>query len=251
MRVTVCDIEAKAADQVADEIRSSGGSAIAKATDVSDLDSVLALADAAAEAFGPVHLLCNNAGVMIRRRGTHAGHDDWRWVMGVNLWGVIHGMEAFLPGMLAHGEDAHVVNTASMNGIFPSASSALYSTTKYAILGLSETFANELAGTNVGISVLCPASVSTRIRESERNRPASLEPPPPTPGFDQPSSVFDISPPLDPLAVGELVLNGVRLRQLHIFTDAKVQPIIQRRHDRMMAEFDHLRAWETTRHSSP
>jgi NAD(P)-dependent dehydrogenase (short-subunit alcohol dehydrogenase family) len=244
MRVVVSDIEPDAARAVAREIGAGGGEAVAATTDVSDLASVRRLAEAAAKAFGPVHVLCNNAGIMIHRRGTEATHEDWQWAIGVNLWGVIHGMEAFLPGMRAHGEDAHIVNTASMNGIFPSAYSAMYSTTKYAVLGLSETFANELEGSNVGVSILCPAAVATRIFEAERNRPRSLAPSRAALAAHERSAIYDISPPLDPLAVGELVLAGVRNRQLHIFTDLKVKPYIEARHARMIGEFEHFAAWQ-------
>jgi NAD(P)-dependent dehydrogenase (short-subunit alcohol dehydrogenase family) len=185
---------------------------------------------------------------MIHRHGPDATHEDWLWVVGVNLWGVIHGMEAFLPAMRAHGEPAHIVNTASMNGIFPSAYSALYSTTKYGVLGLSETFASELAGTNVGVSILCPAAVSTRIHESERNRPPALAAE--SGGLPHKRTViYDVSPPLDSLSVGELVLQGIRHRQLHIFTDMKVKPLIERRHERMVGEFDRFAEWEKARTS--
>jgi NAD(P)-dependent dehydrogenase (short-subunit alcohol dehydrogenase family) len=244
MRVVVSDVERNAAQAVAQEISDAGGKALAVATDVSDPSAVRDLASSAVKAFGPVHVLCNNAGVMIQRRGIDATHEDWLWVIGVNLWGVIHGMEAFLPGMRAHGEDAHIVNTASMNGIFPSAYSAMYSTSKYAVLGLSETFAQELKGSKVGISILCPAAVTTRIHEAARNRPKALAPSQPAPAAHERSASFDISPPLDPLAVGELVLNGIRHRQLHIFTDLKVKPIVQARHDRMIAEFERFAEWQ-------
>jgi len=246
MRIVVSDIERAAAEAVAGEINAEGGKAVTAVTDVSRLDNVKALADTAAKAFGPVHVLCNNAGVMIQRRGTDATHQDWLWVLGVNLWGVIHGMEAFLPGMRAHGQEAHIVNTASMNGIFPSAYSALYSTTKYGVLGLSETFANELKGSNVSISILCPGAVATRIQQAERNRPKDLAPSTPA-GAHERISIYDVSPPLDPVLVGDQVLNGMRHKQLHIFTDMKVAPYVQARHDRMMAEFEVLADWEKRR----
>ena len=246
MQIVVSDIERAAADKVVAEIVAAGGKAAAIATDVASLDSVRSLAAFTERTYGAVDVLCNNAGVSIGRRGVDATHEDWTWVLGVNLWGVIHGIEAFLPGMRARKTECHIVNTSSMNGIFPSGRSALYSTTKYGLLGLSETLANELAGSHIGISILCPASVDTRIFESERNRPAALVPtlPDGLPEVPPPRSVFDISPPLDPVTVGELVLNGIRRRQLHIFTDMKVKPIIEARHQRMMKEFDRLADFE-------
>lgn len=246
MQIVVSDIERAAADKVVAEIVAAGGKAAAIATDVASLDSVRSLAAFAERTFGAVDILCNNAGVSVAKRGVDASHEDWTWVLGVNLWGVIHGIEAFLPAMRARKEECYIVNTSSMNGIFPSARSAMYSTTKYGLLGLSETLANELAGSNVGISILCPASVATRIFESERNRPAALVPTKPDAVAHVPSSVFDISPPIDPVTVGEMVLNGIRRRQLHIFTDMKVKPIIEARHQRMMTEFDRLAEFEAS-----
>lgn len=246
MQVVVSDIERAAAEAVVAEIVAAGGKAAAIATDVTSLDSVRSLAAFAERTYGAVDVLCNNAGVSVGTRGIDASHEDWTWVMGVNLWGVIHGIEAFLPAMRERKTECHIVNTASMNGIFPSGRSALYSTTKYGLLGLSETLANELADSHIGISILCPASVATRIFESERNRPAALVPNRTTevPVMPPPSSKFDISPPLDPVTVGELVLHGIRHRQLHIFTDMKVKPIIEARHRRMIAEFDRLAEFE-------
>lgn len=247
MNVVVADVELDAATAVASELKESGERAIAVQCDVAELTSVRALAERATAEFGTVEVLCNNAGVSIGRRGTYATHEDWTWVMGVNLWGVIHGVEAFLPGMMASGNECHIVNTSSMNGIVPSARSALYSTTKYGVLGLSETLANELVGTKVGISILCPAAVTTRIMDSERNRPAELvaSEPPPVPHVA--SSSFDISPALDPVEVGELVVLGMRRNQLHIFTDQKVRALIEARHARMLEEFDVLAEWERAR----
>jgi NAD(P)-dependent dehydrogenase (short-subunit alcohol dehydrogenase family) len=247
MNVVVADVEMPAAESVVNELRELGVSAIAVCTDVADFASVQELAGTAAMEYGAVHVLCNNAGVSIGRQGIHATHEDWLWVLGVNLWGVVHGVEAFLPSMLAQDEPCHIVNTSSMNGIVPSARSAMYSTSKYGVLGLSETLANELADTNVGVSVLCPAAVSTRIMDSERNRPPELAPSTLAPVPHRQSSTFDISPPLDPVDVGELVVQGIRLRQLHIFTDQKVRALIQARHDRMLAEFDHLARWEAAK----
>ena len=247
MNVVVADIEQTAAGAVANELREIGVAAIPVRANVAELASVQELAEHAIAEFGTVQVLCNNAGVSIGRRGIHAAHEDWLWVLGVNLWGVVHGVEAFLPGMLAQDEPCHIVNTSSMNGIVPSARSAMYSASKYGVLGLSETLANELAGTNVGISILCPAAVSTRIMESERNRPPELAPSEPPPAPHRPSSTFDISPPLDPVEVGELVVHGIRRGQLHIFTDQKVRALIEARHERMMGEFEHLAEWEAAR----
>jgi NAD(P)-dependent dehydrogenase (short-subunit alcohol dehydrogenase family) len=242
-KVVVSDVEEPAAKAVADEITAGGGTAIAERTDVADFGSVQSLADRARAEFGDVDVVCNNAGVSHRRRGIDATHEDWVWMLGVNLWGVIHGMEAFLPAMLRSGREGHIVNTSSMNGIVPSALSAMYSTSKYGVLGLTETFRNELVGTNVGISALCPAGVKTRITESERNRPATLAPPTPPPPHT-PSSSFDLSPALEPEVVGEMVRDGIRNNQLYIFTDMMIRPLVERHHEQMLADFDRLADWQ-------
>jgi short-subunit dehydrogenase len=124
----------------------------------------------------------------------------------------------------------------------------MYSTSKYGVLGLTETIRNELEGTTVGISALCPAGVRTRIFDSERNRPAALTqstPPPP----HTPSSSFDLSPALEPEVVAEIVVDGIRRNQLYIFTDLAVRALVERHHQRMMDDFDHLEAWQQA-HSS-
>jgi NAD(P)-dependent dehydrogenase (short-subunit alcohol dehydrogenase family) len=246
MRVVVSDVEEPAAAETVELIRAAGGTALAVRTDVADFDEVRGLAARAHAEFGDVHVLCNNAGVSHRRRGVDATHEDWLWMLGVNLWGVVHGVEAFLPDMLAAGHEAHIVNTSSMNGIVPSANSAMYSTAKYGVLGLTETFRNELEGTPVGMSALCPAAVRTRIFQSERNRPARLTPdsaPPP----HTPSSSFDLSPAREPEQVGDMVLEGIRRNQLYIFTDMKIRNLVDAHHARMVAEFDNLAAWEASR----
>ena len=246
MRVVVSDVEEGAADETVAAVRAEGGTAISVPAEVSDLASVQSLAATARATYGDIHLLCNNAGVSHRRRGIDATHEDWVWMLGVNLWGVIHGVESFLPEMLATGREAHIVNTSSMNGIVPSALSAMYSTSKYGVLGLTETLRNELQGTAVSISALCPAAVRTRITDSERNRPASLMPATPPPAHT-PSSSFQLSPALQPEEVADMVLEGIRRDQLYIFTDMMIRPLIDAHHERMVEEFSHLAAWERRR----
>jgi NAD(P)-dependent dehydrogenase (short-subunit alcohol dehydrogenase family) len=241
--IAVADIELSAAEQVAVQIRALGRSAIAVHVDVSSLDSVRDLLSVVTDKLGTAHILCNNAGVSHRRRGIYATHEDWLWVLGVNLWGVIHGVETFLPTMLASGTECHVVNTSSLNGIVPSAHSAMYSASKYGVMGLTETLSNELDGTNVGISALCPAAVTTRIHESERNRPTEFAPSTPAPPHT-PSYTFDISGPRSPAQVGSMVVAGIRASQLYIFTDPKMRPIIEKHHQNMVQAFESLRDWE-------
>lgn len=243
VRVVVADVERPAAALVADEIRSFGGRASAAFVDVASLDSVQALQAAVREEFGAVQILCNNAGVSVRRRGIYAAHEDWLWVLGVNLWGVIHGVEVFLPAMLASGEEGHVVNTTSLNGLVPSGQSAMYSASKYGVIGLTETLRNELAESSIGITALCPAAVVSRIHESERNRPKELEPSASFPAH-RASSTFDLSAARHPDDIGSMVVDAIRSNQLYVFTDAKAQTIIQEHHDRLLQDFAPLHEWE-------
>jgi len=237
--VIAVDIHLETAESTARELESEFGvRALGLACDVSSREAVHAVGVAAREWGGTVRVLCNNAGVSIGRWGIHASPADWDWVLGVNLWGVIHGIEEFLPDMLASGEECHVLNTASMNGFFPSARSALYSTSKYAVVGLTETMRDELRGTRVGMSALCPSPVSTAIFDSDANRPARLgatgEPDAKIGNFD---SATELSPPLTADAVGPLVMAGLRDNRAFIFTDPLTRRLIEERNERMLADF--------------
>ncbi len=176
MRVVMADVEAPALDEAAAKLRAAGGEVLAVVTDVSKGDQVDRLAEEARGAFGNVHVLCNNAGVGAGGLVADLTTADWEWVLGVNLWGVIHGLRAFLPGMLASGEEGHVVNTASLAGHVSAPFMAPYSASKFAVVATSEALYHELQMTNakVGVSVLCPGWVNTNIHRSERNRPAGL-----------------------------------------------------------------------------
>jgi NAD(P)-dependent dehydrogenase (short-subunit alcohol dehydrogenase family) len=173
MKVVMADIEKGPLGEAAEKLRAGGTEVLAVPTDVSDGDQVDALAARAVDAFGPVHVLCNNAGVGNSKTIATLSTADWSWVLGVNLWGVIHGLRAFLPGMLAHGEAGHVVNTASMAGLFAAPTMGPYCASKFAVVAISETLQQEMAmaASQIGVSVLCPGVVSTRIHQAERNRP--------------------------------------------------------------------------------
>src|SRR5437879_9268255 len=159
---------------VAGEAQALGVKALAVRTDVTELAQVQTLAAVPFEPVGAGPVLCNTAGVAAWGGLETATHRDWQWVLGVNLWGVIHGVEAFVPRMIARGEPAHIVNTASMAGLIASKGLGVYNTSKYAVVGLSETLVKDLKPYRIGVSVLCPLGVETRIRDSERNRPAAL-----------------------------------------------------------------------------
>jgi NAD(P)-dependent dehydrogenase (short-subunit alcohol dehydrogenase family) len=224
-RVVVADIDVDAAEDVAGGIRARGGEAIAVATDVSDLASVRQLADRAFSTWGAVHVLCNNAGVALWGGLETATHRDWQWAMGVNLWGVIHGVEAFVPRMIAGREGGHVVNTASMAGLIASQGLGVYNTTKYAVVGLSETLQKDLRPYGIGVSVICPLGVATRIRASERNRPAHLR----NETATESARIDLMGRTLAPEDVVRMTLGAIRAGQLYVIThEESLEPLRKR-----------------------
>ena len=175
--VVVADLDGAEAEVVASGTGAKGGEAIAVTVDVSDATAVDRLAAATLDRFGRVDVLCNNAGVSTFNLLRDQTLDDWRWVFSVNLWGVVHGLQSFLPIMREQGTPAHIVNTASIAGVLSGVVFiGPYAATKVAVVSISETLAQELAldGAPIGVSVLCPSSVDTRVMESERGRPRSL-----------------------------------------------------------------------------
>ena len=224
MRVVASDVEAGA---LAETVATTGlGSdvVIGVVTDVSNSAAVEALAQQAYDTFGAVHLLCNNAGVFQAGVLWERTLADWEWVLGVNLWGIIHGIKAFVPRMIAAGEPGHVVNTSSLAGVVSNAYSGPYTTSKFAALGLSESLAHDLAAANslVGASVLVPGAVNTRIAESLRNRPQTL-----AEGRGAADAAFvdemlakQSETGADPRTVADLVLDAVQTGQFMIPTSA-------------------------------
>jgi len=172
MRVVLADIDDKRLDVACEKLRAEGAMVVAVPTDVSDFPQVQRLAARAQEAFGRVDLLCNNAGVGVDGRLWAQPLEEWRWIFGVNFWGVVHGIQAFIPLMLAQGGPAHVVNTASLAGLNSGPGLAAYRASKHAVVSVSETLHHELRASNssIQVSVLCPGLVRTRILVSGRRR---------------------------------------------------------------------------------
>ncbi|HSV84420.1 MAG TPA: SDR family NAD(P)-dependent oxidoreductase [Ramlibacter sp.] len=166
--VVVADIQAEKAEAVADEVRGRGVRTLAVSCDVSDAQSVMALADRAYAEFGRVDILCNNAGISMRpyRGIAETTMQDWHVLYGVNLWGVVHGLQAFLPRMKRQPGEKHVVNTASLAGLVPMESHAIYSSSKAAVVNLSEALAREVAPHGIGVTILCPGPVPTNLKEN-------------------------------------------------------------------------------------
>jgi NAD(P)-dependent dehydrogenase (short-subunit alcohol dehydrogenase family) len=181
MRLALCDVQPDALAAVQSELEAQGASVLGRIVDVADGAQVQALAEATREMFGNVHVLFNNAGVGASGLIWENSVADWQWTLGVNLWGVIHGIRAFVPGMLEAAAvcpqyRAHVVNTASMSGLVTPPLSGVYSASKHAVVAISETLYHDLAlvTQQVRCSVLCPFYVPTAIVESARNRPRAL-----------------------------------------------------------------------------
>ena len=177
MKVVMADVEEPALKSAVDELESDGAEVLGIVTDVSDHDAVQSLATATFDRFGTAHIVCNNAGVGTGGLAWEVSEPQWRWIVGVNLMGVVHGIQAFVPRLVEQGE-GHVVNTASAAGLMTGPGMSPYFATKHAVVALSESLAADLAGvgSGVGVSVLCPQWVKTRIAEADRNRPPDVEP---------------------------------------------------------------------------
>jgi len=175
MRVALADVDEANLARVADEVRARGVRALAQRVDVSKGEQVDALAQRTVTELGGAHVVCNNAGVSPLGAAWENTVADWQWTLGVNLWGVIHGVRAFAPLLLAQDE-GHIVNTASVAGLISPPGMGAYNVSKHAVVALSESLYHDLAErkARVGVSVLCPAYVPTAISDSERNRPAEL-----------------------------------------------------------------------------
>ncbi len=236
-RVTVADVDEAGMAGTVDAIRAEGGRAVAVRTDVSRLADVQALADRAWAEWGAVHVLCNNAGVALHGGLEAATHHDWEWAMGVNLWGVIHGIEAFVPRMIAQRAPGHVVNTASMAGLIASQGLGVYNTTKYAVVGLSETLQKDLRGYNIGVSVLCPMGVQTNIRQSHRTRPPHLV----NPGPAAAAEVTLIGRTLTAAEVADQVMRAILKNRLYVITHAEGLEPLRRRFERMARAIEEAR----------
>ena len=179
MKVVLADVEAEALRAAEQDLKAQGADVLGVVTDVSKADQVESLAQRALDTFGGVHIVCNNAGVGAGGLTWSHPLKDWEWVIGVNLWGVIHGVRTFVPIMMEQGSEGHIVNTASMAGLVSGPFMSIYDVTKHGVVTLSESLHYELMmqAAQVKVSVLCPGFVRTNILDSERNRPAELQTP--------------------------------------------------------------------------
>ena len=225
-RVVVADVDEAAAAETVRLVAATGSDGLAVRANVAERADVESLADRVFQRYGAVHVLCNNAGVVVHGGLEAATWEDWQWVLGVNLWGVVHGLLAFLPRMIARGEGGHVVNTASMAGLIASQGLGVYNTSKYAVVGLSETLAKDLRPHGIGVTVVCPMGVDTRIRAADRNRPAALRN---ASGASGQAEVTLIGRTLGPEEVAERTLAAIRAGELYVIThDEAIEPLRRR-----------------------
>lgn len=241
MKVVLADVEQGALSKAEAEMKASGASVMAVRTDVSKSKDVEALAGKTVDTFGAVHVLCNNAGVAVGGFSWERTAADWEWGLGVNLWGVIHGVRVFVPIMLAQGTEGHVVNTASMAGLVSLPGMSVYSVAKYGIVALSEAMHHELtlSGAKLKVSVLCPGWVNTRLMDSERNRPAELvNEEEPTPAAEALRETVRrlLATGLTPETVADHVFNAIRDERFYILTHPDMKEAIRTRMENILEE---------------
>lgn len=239
MRVVLADVEQTALARAEKELYAIGGTVLSVLTDVAKLHQVEALAKKTVETFGAVHLLCNNAGVTgIEGSIWENSQADWEWVIGVNLWGIIHGLRVFIPVMLSQDTECHVVNTASTAGLLPYHPGATYHVTKHAVVALSEHLYRSLAekGTKVKASVLCPGFVKTRILSSLRNLPLEYQGNPAakplSPEAEEAAWAFLIKNKfkvLSPDEVADVVFTAINEERFYILTHLEFNEMVRRR----------------------
>jgi len=248
MNLVLADLQPDRLAGARQDVEALGAKAVGVTVDVSDAASVGAAGRAAEQAFGKLHVAVNNAGVAMHgTRVEDVSADEWNWVMGVNVSGVINGIRTFVPMIRRHGEGGHVVNTASISGFFirRGRNQGAYSMTKYAVVALSEALEQEVEDAGIGVSVLCPGAVETHIFESAATRPERFGGPYARPQQDAMRGATGRG--LPPELVGQRVLQAIRQREFYVLTHAGERAAIKARHERIEAAFDRAHAWENAR----
>ena len=247
MKVMLADIEAGALAEAVKSLHDFAPNVRGVACDVADPISVERTAKASYQAFGNVHVVCNNAGVAAAGGIDNISLDNWRWVLDVNLMGVLHGIRTFLPHIRAHGDGGHIVNTASMAGMNSGLGFSPYVASKFAVVGISEGLATQLKPFGIGVTVLCPSFVRTRIGESGRNRPerygATQTPDPASPaGLLLAQLAERLQSGLDPSDVAARVLAAIREDELYVFTHPEMRGRVEDRFGAILAAMDKVTA---------
>lgn len=240
MKIVIADVDAEALAAAEQKFRGQNVPVLTIRLDVTDRDAFAAAAQQAVDEFGAIHVLCNNAGVYRGGRLDAVTYEDWDWVMGVNVGGVVNGLQAVLPHIKAAGT-GHVVNTASMAGVAGMGGLGVYNASKFAVVGMSEALRQDLAESGIGVSVLCPGMVRTRILESERNRPDALvgaseeaeAAAQAQSGFMQAAMATGI----DAAEVGQIVLDGVRDGTFWLFTHPEMKDMVAARAEEQLSSF--------------
>ena len=236
MKVVLADVEESALAAAEQTLKNKGAPVLAVRTDVAKAADVEQLADRAYSHFGGVNVLCNNAGVGMGGLSWELSIEDWQWVLGVNLWGVVHGIRTFVPRMLADQTEGHIVNTASVAGLVSSPYMAVYQATKHAVVTVTESLKMELdlSGGKIGASVLCPGFVATKISDSERNRPTLAgEQKPLTSGQMASQEMIremarqQVAAGIKPAEVAEMVLEAIRDDKFYIVTHQRFRKLIR------------------------
>jgi NAD(P)-dependent dehydrogenase (short-subunit alcohol dehydrogenase family) len=244
-RVAMVDIRADALAEAKARLHNLGDQVETFVSDVSDASVLAETAREIDAKFGPLHIVCNNAGVaMLGMPLDEIPLSDWDWVIDVNIKGVVNGIHTFMPRLKAYGGEAHIVNTASIGGlqVNPNFLTGAYSMTKYAVVALSEALENELTGTSIGVSVLCPAAVDTGIHLSARSRPDRLGGP-----FERKADHFMgelLKDGLRPEQVGGRVVKAIENNEFYILTHSSPREWVERRFNRILAAFDKAEAFE-------
>ncbi len=243
MKVMLADVETGALERAVASLREVTSDICGVACDVADADSVERAAQATFDAFGHVHVVCNNAGVAAGGGIDNISLDNWRWVIDVNLMGVVHGIRTFLPHLRAHGEGGHIVNTASMAGMNGGLGFSPYTASKFAVVAMSEGLSMQVKPHGIGVSVLCPSFVRTAIGDSGRNRPARYgQPQPLDPASPAGLMVAEIArrleAGLDPSDVAARVVAAIRNDELYIFTHPNMRDEVDARFAAIQAAMD-------------
>jgi NAD(P)-dependent dehydrogenase (short-subunit alcohol dehydrogenase family) len=244
MKVVLADIDETALVQTELELKDASAGVLAVRTDVSKPDDIDALAQMTLNTFGAVHLLFNNAGVGAGTTVWESTLEDWQWVLGVNLWSVIYGVRTFVPIMLKQADECHIVNTASIAGLISGPGLSVYKVTKHGVVSLSETLCCELAAmkSKIGVSVLCPGWVNTRIMDSERNRPVELQNAPATEAINPIAAQAQemirqfVATGISPSQVADAVFGAIRDERFYILTHADFKSLVQKRMDDILLE---------------
>jgi len=244
MKVVLADVEEQALMQAREDLAAQGAQTIAVPTDVSQARDVETLARKAFETYSAVHLLFNNAGVGAGKTAWESTLADWEWVLGVNLWGVIHGIHFFVPRMLEQGFEGHIVNTASMAGLLSGPGQSIYKVSKHGVVTLSETLYYDLTLRNASlkVSVLCPGLVNTHILDSQRNRPARLQNAPdgkqPSPQAEAIRQFMEpaLRDAMPPRQLADIVFEAIREERFYILPAPLWKKAIQSRMEDILQE---------------